>query len=181
MVGDRSAEARGAVGSARHPRALEGLRIAHVADRPCRFGTGPSRVRPLSNEGGMLASESISASSSFARESISLPKLRESTAKTEDLRGGEPSRNPSICRYFVQRLQEFTADGVVGNRSPWTVGIEAASGVPVDFSKIEPARLRPKQKSRLHGRFGDKAELRVGPLASRREPEVAPSVQDLGS
>jgi hypothetical protein len=39
--------------------------------------------------GEMQPKESASASSSFARNSISLPKPRESTAKSGDLRGGE--------------------------------------------------------------------------------------------
>jgi hypothetical protein len=51
------------------------------------FGTWSAARAVAAQQAGEMATEA--ASSSFGRESISLPKPRESTAKTEDLRGGE--------------------------------------------------------------------------------------------
>jgi hypothetical protein len=50
--------------------------------------------------GEMQPSESAAASSSFARDSISLPKPRESAAISVDLRGGEEKLQQVICRAF---------------------------------------------------------------------------------
>ncbi len=66
------------------------------------FGTGSGAPAAVA-EG--RTSQPVSASSSFGRESIPLPKPRESTAISEVLRGVSPSRNPSICRYFLQHQQ----------------------------------------------------------------------------
>jgi hypothetical protein len=52
--------------------------------------------------GEMQPRESASASPSFARNSISLPKPRESTAKSEDLRGGgEELQQADLQGFFV--------------------------------------------------------------------------------
>jgi hypothetical protein len=51
--------------------------------------------------------ESASASSSLARELISLPKPRESTAKSEDLRGGEPKPEPFDLQVFLTARRNF--------------------------------------------------------------------------
>jgi hypothetical protein len=59
-----------------------------------RFGKWSAARAVAAQRAGKMTREPASASSSFGRESISLPKPRESTAKTEDLRegGAEPQR-----------------------------------------------------------------------------------------
>jgi hypothetical protein len=54
------------------------------------FGTWSAARAVAAQRAGEMTREPAPASSSFGRESISLPKPRVSTAKTEDLRGGEP-------------------------------------------------------------------------------------------
>ena len=76
---------------------------ASVVTRP--FGTWSAARAVAAQRAGEMPREPSPASSSFGRESISLPKPRESTAKTEVLRGVGPSRNPSICRCFLQHPQ----------------------------------------------------------------------------
>jgi hypothetical protein len=94
VVTDRTAKHQGAVAPA-SDRAFEGLWIAQLAERAGLFATRAVAHEALEQRmGDALASKSISAPSSFGRESISLPKPRESTAKTEDLRGGEPKPEP---------------------------------------------------------------------------------------
>jgi AcrR family transcriptional regulator len=56
--------------------------------------------------------EPVSASSSFARESISLPKPRESNAKTEDLRGGEPKPEPTDLQVLLTKPPDFAHNSV---------------------------------------------------------------------
>ena len=70
------------------------------------FGTWSVARAVAAQRAGEMTGEPAPASSSFGRESISLPKPRESTAKTENLRGGEPPPEfIAICRYFLQRHQ----------------------------------------------------------------------------
>ena len=57
------------------------------------FGTWSARA-VAAQRAGEMKREPASVSSSFARESISLPKPRESTAISEVLRGGEPDPEP---------------------------------------------------------------------------------------
>ncbi len=59
------------------------------------FGTWSAACAVAVQRAGEMTREPASASSSFCRESISLPKPRESTAKTEVLRGGEPKPEPA--------------------------------------------------------------------------------------
>jgi hypothetical protein len=67
------------------------------------FGTWSAARAVTAQRAGEMTREPASASSSFARESISLPKPRESTAKTEDLKGGEPKPEPMDLQFFLQR------------------------------------------------------------------------------
>ena len=51
--------------------------------------------------------EPVSAASLFGRESISLPKPRESTAISEDLRGGEPTSEPIDLQVLLTATANF--------------------------------------------------------------------------
>lgn len=73
------------------PRKLNGPSICSVAGQPHRART---RVHHGSHN-----------LNSLARVSISLPKPRESTATSEDLTGGELTRNSPIFRGFLQHLR----------------------------------------------------------------------------
>jgi hypothetical protein len=56
---------------------------------------------------GEVTRAPASASLSFARESISLPKPRESTARTEDLRGGESKPEPIDVQVLLTAPPDF--------------------------------------------------------------------------
>ena len=58
------------------------------------FGTWSAARAVAAQRAEEMTREPAPASSSFGRESSSLSKPRESTAKTEDLRGGEPQPDP---------------------------------------------------------------------------------------
>ena len=58
------------------------------------FGTWSAARAVAAQRAGEMTREPAPASSSLGRESISLSKPRESTAKSEDLRGGEPQPDP---------------------------------------------------------------------------------------
>jgi hypothetical protein len=75
------------------------------------FGTWSGvRVVAAQRVGEMQPTEPVSASSSFARESISLPKPRESTAKTEVLRGGDPKPEPIDLQVLLTACPDFAHD-----------------------------------------------------------------------
>ena len=71
------------------------------------FGTWSAARAVAAQRAGEMTKEVASASSSFARESISLPKPRESTAKTEDLRGGELTPEPSDLQVLFTARPDF--------------------------------------------------------------------------
>ena len=71
------------------------------------FGTWSAARAVAAQRAGEMTREPASASSSFGRESISLPKPRESTAKTEDLRGGEPKPEPIDLQVLLTAPADF--------------------------------------------------------------------------
>jgi hypothetical protein len=68
------------------------------------FGTWGAARAVAAQRAGEITREPAPASSSFGRESIFLPKPRESTAKTEDLRGGRRVVPWSSPRSTLPRL-----------------------------------------------------------------------------
>jgi hypothetical protein len=75
------------------------------------FGTwSVARAVAARRAGEIQPTESVSASSSFGRESISLGKLRESAAKTEDLRRGEPKPEPIDLQVLRTTPPDFAHD-----------------------------------------------------------------------
>ena len=71
------------------------------------FGTWSAARAVAAQRAGGMTREPTPASSSFGRESISLPKPRESTAKTEDLRGGEPKPEPIDLQVLLTTPSDF--------------------------------------------------------------------------
>jgi hypothetical protein len=71
------------------------------------FGTWSAAHAVAAQRAGEMTREPASASSSFGRESISLPKPRESAAKTEDLRGGEPTPEPIDLQVLLTAPADF--------------------------------------------------------------------------
>jgi hypothetical protein len=72
------------------------------------FGTwSVARAVAARRAGEIQPTESVSASSSFGRESISLPKPRESAAISEDLRGGEPKPEPIDLQVLLTAPADF--------------------------------------------------------------------------
>ena len=71
------------------------------------FGTWGAARAVAAQRAGEMTREPASAASSFARESISLPKPRESTAKTEVLKGGEPKREPIDLQVLLTAPRDF--------------------------------------------------------------------------
>jgi len=73
------------------------------------FGTRSAARAVAAQRAGEMTREPASASSSFGRDSISLPKPRESAAISEDLRGGEPKPQP----IDLQVLRKTPADSPI--------------------------------------------------------------------
>ena len=71
------------------------------------FGTWSAARAVAARRPEEMTREAASASSSFGSESISLPKPRESTAKTEDLRGGEPKPEPIDLQVLLIAPADF--------------------------------------------------------------------------
>ena len=71
------------------------------------FGTWSAARAVAAQRAGEMTREPASASSSFGRESISLPKPRESTAISEDLRGGEPKLEPIDLQVLLTAAADF--------------------------------------------------------------------------
>ena len=96
----------GALGPARLVRKLAGRVIGQVAD--C-FGVSvgdQAAVRVLGSERVEPAGERVWATSSLGRDSISLPKPRESTGISEVLRGGELTTEPIDLRCEHERRRQ---------------------------------------------------------------------------
>jgi AcrR family transcriptional regulator len=99
-----------------HARASNWGRRARTR-RPRRVACGECRytlVRTWSaaravaaQRAGEMTREPAPASSSFGRESISLPKPRESTAKTDDLKGGELTPEPRDLQGLLVAPPDF--------------------------------------------------------------------------
>jgi hypothetical protein len=77
------------LGPARQVRAMACRLIAQLADRIRISAGGPAVCRLSGGERQKLTSAPVLAASSFGRESIPLPKPRQSTAISEVMRGGE--------------------------------------------------------------------------------------------
>jgi len=71
------------------------------------FGTWSAARAVAARRAGEMTREAASASSSFGRESISLPKPRESTAISEGLRGGDPKPEPIDLQVLRTTLPGF--------------------------------------------------------------------------
>jgi AcrR family transcriptional regulator len=71
------------------------------------FGTWSAARAVAAQRAGEMTREPAPVSSSFGRESISLPKPRESTAKTEDLRGGLPKPEPIDLQVLLTTPPDF--------------------------------------------------------------------------
>jgi AraC-like DNA-binding protein len=71
------------------------------------FGTWSAARAAAAEQAGEMTSEPASVSSSFGRESISLPKPRESAAISEDLRGGEPKQEPIDLQVLLTAPADF--------------------------------------------------------------------------
>jgi hypothetical protein len=71
------------------------------------FGTWSAARAVAAQRAAEMTREPASASSSFGRESISLPKPRESTAISEDLRGGEPKPEPTDLQALLKAPADF--------------------------------------------------------------------------
>ena len=71
------------------------------------FGTWSAARAVAAQRAGEMTREPASASSSFGRESISLPKPRESTATSEVLRGGEPKPEPIDLQVLLTTPPDF--------------------------------------------------------------------------
>ena len=72
-----------------------------------QFGTWSAARAVAAQRAREMTREPASASSSFGRESISLPKPRESTAISADLRGGEPKPEPIDLQVLRTTLPDF--------------------------------------------------------------------------
>ena len=96
-----------ALGPARLVRNLAGRVIGQIADG---FGVSvgdQAAFRLIGNERAESAGELALTTSSFGRESISLPKPRESAAKSEVLRGGEPKPEPIDLQALLTAPADF--------------------------------------------------------------------------
>ncbi len=71
------------------------------------FGTWSAARAVAAEWGREMTREPASASSSFGRESIPLPKPRESTAISEDLREGEPEPEPIELQVLLTTRPHF--------------------------------------------------------------------------
>ena len=71
------------------------------------FGTWSAARAVAAQRAGEMTREPASAASLFGRESISLPKPRESTAISEDLRGGEPKPEPVDLQVLLTARPDF--------------------------------------------------------------------------
>ena len=72
------------------------------------FGTwSAARTMAAARVGEMSTMESAPVSSGFGRESIPLPKPRESAAISEDLRGGEPKPESTDLQVLLTTLPDF--------------------------------------------------------------------------
>jgi hypothetical protein len=94
-------------GPVRHVQKLARRLIAQIADRVRISAGGPATDRLLGGERQELTSAPALAASSVGRESIPLPKPRESTAKTEDLRGGDPQPEPIDLQVLLTAPADF--------------------------------------------------------------------------
>jgi hypothetical protein len=97
----------GALGPARLARKLAGQVIGQIADG---FGVSvgdEAALRLLGSERAEPAGQLALTASSFGRESISLPKPRESTAISEHLGGGEPTPKTDDLQVLLVTPPDF--------------------------------------------------------------------------
>jgi hypothetical protein len=100
-----SAVSVGALGPARQVRMLACRVIGQIADR-FRVSEGDQAARRLlGSERAQPAAEPALAASAIGRESISLPKPRESAGISEVLRGGEPTPERIDLQVLLRHLQ----------------------------------------------------------------------------
>jgi hypothetical protein len=81
--------------------------FAQIADRVRISAGGPAADRLLGGERQELTSAPALAASSFGRESIPLPKPRESTAISEVPRGGELEPEPTDLQVLLSAPSGF--------------------------------------------------------------------------
>jgi hypothetical protein len=148
------------------PRKLNGPSICSVSGQPHRART---RVHHGSHN-----------LNSLARVSISLPKPRESTATSEDLTGGELTRNSPIFRCFLQHLRISpvirVGRGPVQIRAP-RLSSRVFPGVSGDRERV---RRRSHLRRTVDGRSApagqrDRSRRDLNRLGDPREPRVAPA------
>ena len=94
----RGGDARARLAEGEWPAASVVTRLSAPGAPPARW---PAQLA------GEMTREPASASSSFGRDSISLPKPRESTAISEDRRGGEPKPEPIDLQVLLTAPANF--------------------------------------------------------------------------